>query len=145
MTTTASYDATKRLCWTAAGTATGPCASAPAGATTYGYDGNGNRTSQSENGGTTTCGYDAADHLTTVSGPTTASYTYDGDGYRVGKTANGTSTRYTWDRLGTVLTAGGAEYVAAAWAAGFLWPRVPGRPGRDSPGSAGQGRRSRPA
>ena len=36
VTTTASYDATNRLCWTAVGTATGPCASAPAGATTYG-------------------------------------------------------------------------------------------------------------
>ena len=61
-------------------------------------------------------GYDDADRLTSVGGPTSASYAYDGDGYRVRKTVGAATTTYAWDRLGTgglgtVISDGTHEYV----------------------------------
>lgn len=72
-TLTSVYNAADQLCWTAA--STGACASAPAGATTYTYDTNGNTTKA----GTNTSGYNTLDQFTsaTFSG-TTTSFAYAG-------------------------------------------------------------------
>ncbi|MBI2710888.1 MAG: hypothetical protein HYX34_14530 [Actinobacteria bacterium] len=59
-----TFDASGELCWTAA-TNTNPCGTPPAGATTYTYDPNGNRTGISPAGGSTTaCTWNAANQLT---------------------------------------------------------------------------------
>ncbi|MGH2357662.1 MAG: hypothetical protein ACRDGJ_06565, partial [Candidatus Limnocylindria bacterium] len=63
------FDAANQLCFTASTTG-GSCASPPAGATTYGYDVRGNRTSRTTSAGVTTrYGYDQADRLTSVAAP----------------------------------------------------------------------------
>ena len=80
------------MCWT--GPTTGTCASPPAGATTYGYDANGKRTS----GGADTYTYDATGMMTSATTPTGASsYTYAPDGLRTSKTVGATSTVFSWD------------------------------------------------
>jgi RHS repeat-associated protein len=47
-TTTYVYNAANQLCWRVTGSSSAGCASPPAGAVTYGYDANGNETSNSE-------------------------------------------------------------------------------------------------
>lgn len=63
---TQAFDAGNQLCWTSPSAVASPaCASAPTGATKFGYDPSGNRTSTTSSTGVhTTYGYDEADHLT---------------------------------------------------------------------------------
>ncbi|MEZ2390162.1 RHS repeat domain-containing protein [bacterium RCC_150] len=69
----AAYNAADQLCWTGASAAS--CASPPGGATTYGYDANGNTTAA----GATTQSYNVFDQFTSnTSGGTTTNYTYNG-------------------------------------------------------------------
>lgn len=72
-TVRAAFNAADQLCWTS--TSTGSCATAPSGATTYGYDANGNTTTA----GTTTSTFNVFDQFTanTTAGTTTA-FTYTG-------------------------------------------------------------------
>jgi len=69
-----------------------PHAISQAGATSYGYDCNGNMTSRNIGGQNYTLTYDAENRLTAVSGATTATFVYDGDGNRVKGTAGGMTT-----------------------------------------------------
>src|SRR5262249_9193066 len=63
---------------------------------TYGYDADGNRTSQTTAGGTVTAlGYDQANRLTSYG--SAATYAYNGDGLRMAKTVSGSTTAQTWD------------------------------------------------
>jgi RHS repeat-associated protein len=80
------------------------------GTTTYGYDGNGNRTSISRPGRPAiTLTYNQANQLTAYG--TTASYAYNGDGLRMSKTVNHVTTAFTWDQSGSlpVLIAAGED------------------------------------
>ena len=72
------------------------------GTMTYGSDANGNRTSETREGSTTTYSYDERDELTAVSEGTGAStsYTVNGDGQRVSSTTGGATTPYTYDAAG---------------------------------------------
>jgi RHS repeat-associated protein len=63
----------------------------------YGYNGNGSMNTRLVGGVSYTLGYDAENHLTTVSGGTTATFVYDGDGKRVKATVGGTTTVYIGD------------------------------------------------
>jgi RHS repeat-associated protein len=55
-----------------------------AGATTFSYDNNGNRLTETGSSGTTTYSYDANNRLLSAAAPAgTSSFTYDGDGNRV--------------------------------------------------------------
>ena len=58
----------------------------------YTYDANGNMLTRVGGGKTFNYAYDAENHLTSVSGSTTASMVYDGDGNRVKATIGGTTT-----------------------------------------------------
>jgi RHS repeat-associated protein len=68
-TTNYGYNAADQLCWS--GTGTSSSCTAPAGATTYSYDGNGNQTT----GGST---YSSYDQLATSTTGASQSYTYAG-------------------------------------------------------------------
>lgn len=97
--TTQVFDAADQLCWSTSASVTSPtCASPATGATSYTYNGNGQRTATTPATGTAT-GYDynAAGELTGVTGTATASYTYDGDGLRASKTVSGATSDFTWD------------------------------------------------
>ena len=61
--------------------------------TTLSYDANGNLTSDGRNAYT----WDARNHLTAMSGGSTASFVYDAFGRRTQKSVNGTSTRFLYD------------------------------------------------
>jgi YD repeat-containing protein len=50
----------------------------------YGYDANGNQTSHTIGGSTSTLTYDYENRLTAVSGATSASFVYDGAGSETG-------------------------------------------------------------
>jgi RHS repeat-associated protein len=63
--------------------------------TTYGYDLQGNRTSETTGASTTNLGYDQANRLTSYG--TNATYQYDGGGLRTEKTVNGTTNDFTYD------------------------------------------------
>jgi RHS repeat-associated protein len=112
---TQSFDATDQLCWSTTGTppASPACGSPPAGATTYGFDAEGDRTTATTGSAVTTYGYDQSSRLTRVSKTgTTATYSYDGYGLRAGKVVNGTSTPFTWDVGGQrLLYDGSTAYV----------------------------------
>jgi RHS repeat-associated protein len=92
-----AYDTANQVCWTAP--SAGDCARPPAGAATYRYNTEGDRTAQvSSAGATTTYSYDQANRLTSyISGHTTATYTYNGDGLRTAKTVNGRAEQFTWN------------------------------------------------
>jgi RHS repeat-associated protein len=62
------------------------------------YDANGNLTSD----GTNTYTWDARNHLTAISGATTASFTYDAFVRRTSKTIAGTGTQFLYDGLNPV-------------------------------------------
>ena len=110
--TTQQFNAADELCWTVAGSSGNACGTAPAGATTYGYDLRGNRTSQLSPSGAATCNvYDQAGRLTSVvagtgsscTSPTTvATYAYDASGLRMSKTVAGTTTTQAWDLSGSL-------------------------------------------
>ncbi len=62
------------------------------------YDGNGNLTSVTDAGNTTSYTWDARDRLTGITGPgVTASFSYDALGRRMSKTVNGVTTQYLYD------------------------------------------------
>jgi RHS repeat-associated protein len=110
------FDAAGQLCWTTTTTVSSPtCGSPAAGATSYNYDADGNRTGKSPSGSpATTYGYNAAGELTTVSGAVSATYTYDGDGLRATKASGSTSLAFTWDARGKIpqlLSDGTTDYV----------------------------------
>jgi RHS repeat-associated protein len=67
--------------------------------TTYGYDPQGDRISQTPaTGPAVNYGYDQADRLISFSnGTVSASYAYNGDGLRASKTGGSTTTSFTWD------------------------------------------------
>ena len=99
------------LCWVLpSGGSANACGSVPSGATTFGYDNKGNRTSAVPNAGSATCyTYDQPNRLTAIktgtgsscTSPTTeGTYAYDGDGIRESKTVSGTTTHFTWDGVG---------------------------------------------
>lgn len=108
---TQAYDAAHQLCWSA--TTPGPsCASPPTGATTYGHDTRGNRTTMTTSGIATTLAYDQANRLKTYG--TGNTYTYNGDGLRTSKTVSGTTSAFTWDLaagLPLLLVDGTTNYV----------------------------------
>jgi hypothetical protein len=60
---------------------------------TLGYDASGNLTSD----GTNTYTYDARNHLTAMSGGSTASFVYDPFGRRQSKSIGGTTTQFLYD------------------------------------------------
>jgi RHS repeat-associated protein len=62
------------------------------------YDANGNLT----NDGTNTYAWDARNHLTGISGVTSAAFIYDGVGRRSGKNMNGAATQFLYDGLNPV-------------------------------------------
>jgi len=98
--TTQTFSAANQLCWTAPTTTATACGTPPAGATTYGYDTRGNRTTRTPpTGPVATYGYDQANRLTTAPG---ATYRYRGDGLRLSKTVGTTTTTYTWDQTGAL-------------------------------------------
>ena len=66
--------------------------------TALSYDANGNLTSD----GTNTYTWDARNHLTAISGGSTASFVYDGFGRRVKKVIGGTTTQFLYDGLNSV-------------------------------------------
>jgi YD repeat-containing protein len=66
--------------------------------TALNYDANGNLTSD----GTNTYTWDARNHLTAISGGSTASFVYDGFGRRVKKVIGGTTTQFLYDGLNPV-------------------------------------------
>ena len=94
---TMGYDAANQACWLAPTGATGTCATTPAGATAFAYDGRGNRTTATPaSGAATTYGYDQANRLKSYG--SSATYAYDGDGLRAAKTVSGSSTAFVYDR-----------------------------------------------
>jgi RHS repeat-associated protein len=66
--------------------------------TTHSYDTNGNLTGD----GTNTYTWDARNHLTAISGGSTASFVYDGFGRRMKKVIGGTTTQFVYDGLNPV-------------------------------------------
>jgi YD repeat-containing protein len=66
--------------------------------TALSYDNNGNLLSD----GTNTYTWDARNHLTAISGGSTASFAYDGFGRRVKKVIGGTTTQFLYDGLNPV-------------------------------------------
>jgi RHS repeat-associated protein len=94
-TTTYRYNADNQLCWTVQGTSSNACNSAPGGATSYGYDVNGDQTSA----GNRTFTYDTAGRmLTTTQSGSTQAYTYDGSGSMLTRSVGGvTQSSYLWD------------------------------------------------
>jgi len=81
--------------------------------TSYQYDKQGNRTTITPSGGTSTnLSYDQANRLTAYG--TTATYAYDGDGLRASKTVGPSTIAFTWDQSGQLpllLVDGGDFYV----------------------------------
>jgi hypothetical protein len=98
-----------------------PHAVVTAGANTYCYDQNGNMTSRNIGGTAYTLTgacpepwrRDAENHLTGVSGGTTATFVYDGDGKRVKATVGTTTTIYPSTCLASqaMLRAGSGDYL----------------------------------
>jgi RHS repeat-associated protein len=114
----AAYDAAGQLCWTSSTAFASPaCGTAPSGATKYGFDADGNRTSATTSAGTAnTLTYDGGGELTsaTSSGTTLGSYTYDGDGLRTSKTTTAGTQQFTWDGRGSLpvmLSDGTIDYI----------------------------------
>lgn len=113
---TQTFDAAGQICWTLPSATSGnACATAPTGATVYGFDTQGNRTSATPATGTATSyTYNQANQLTHYTGPGgTASYTYDGQGLRAKKTVGTTNTTYTWSigQTPNLLSDGTTDYI----------------------------------
>ena len=64
------------------------------GSDTYSYDANGNQITRNVSGSSYTLGYDAENHLVSVTGAATATFYYDEDGNRVKGTIGGITTTY---------------------------------------------------
>lgn len=110
--TTLTYDAAGQVT-----TRTAPATDgAPPPATTYGYDGLGQRTSSTGPNGTTTYEYDQAGRLTSVAEASgaTSSFDYDAAGLRSATTTSAGTQRFVWDTTASVarlLTDGGHQYL----------------------------------
>ncbi|WP_329138164.1 DUF6531 domain-containing protein [Streptomyces sp. NBC_01476] len=109
------FDAADELCWSTTAALSSPtCASPASGATTYGHDTEGDRTSKVTSSATTTYTYDQAGRLTALSGAATAGYTYNGDGLRTSKTVGSVTTAFTYDGstdVPNLLSDGTASYL----------------------------------
>ncbi len=91
-TTAEGYTTDGQRCWSASTSATGPCTSAPSGATSYGWNGLGQLC---WSGATTNA---TASCSSPPSGTTT--YTYDGQGLRMKETPpSGTALTFSWDTV----------------------------------------------
>jgi len=64
---------------------------------TFGYDGNGNRTSKTVNQVTTTYAYNHDNRMTALHDGATLTFSYNGDGLRQSRTVDGTTTQYAYD------------------------------------------------
>ena len=111
-----AFDAAGQACWTLPNAAsTAGCTAAPAGATTYGYNAQGDRiTATPATGAASTYSYDQAERLTSVAGPGgAAQYSYNGMGLRTTKTSGSTTNTFTWDdnQIADLLTDGVTDYV----------------------------------
>ncbi len=73
--------------------------------TALSYDADGNLMGD----GTNTYTWDARNHLTAISGGSTASFTYDGFGRRVKKVIGGTTTQFLYDGLNPVQELNGSH------------------------------------
>ena len=114
--TSFGYNAGDELCWsaptsTAQGTSNCSTSSAPSGATTYAFNADGQRQSQTTPSTTTAYGWNAYGQLT-CSGPTPSSsiscggigsspttYTYNGENLRMTATTGAATTDFTWDMV----------------------------------------------
>jgi len=79
---------------------------------TFGYDSEGERTSETVEGHEAKLAYNQAGQLTAVG--RLASYSYDGDGLRTSKTVDGDTTQFTWEHaeaLPMMLQAGATSYI----------------------------------
>jgi RHS repeat-associated protein len=116
---TYTYDASGRRTATAGGLAavTLPANVAASPSTTYNaqskfngttlsYDANGNLIGD----GTNTYTWDGRNHLTAISGGTTASFVYDGFGRRMSKTISGTTTQFVYDGSNPVQELNGSKH-----------------------------------
>ncbi|WP_266318811.1 RHS repeat-associated core domain-containing protein [Kitasatospora sp. NBC_00240] len=113
---TQTFDTANQLCWGTSATAPGgpACAAPPAGATTYTYDPQGNRTKSDNGTAATNYSYDQANRLSSLStGATTAAFTYNGSGLRTRKTVGTTTTDYVWDssEIANLLSDGSTSYL----------------------------------
>ena len=96
----AASNAANQVCWTSATSSANPCGTPPSGATVYGYDSLGNRTTV---GSGTTYGYDQLNRLTTaVVGATTSNYSYMADNLRLSKTVGSATTNFTYSNSGGI-------------------------------------------
>ncbi|WP_353650324.1 RHS repeat-associated core domain-containing protein [Nakamurella sp. A5-74] len=94
-TLTQTFDAAGQECWSAASPTANPtCNAPPAGATSYTFDGVGQRTASTPSTGAgSTYSYDQVGRLTTAATPAgSGGYTYAGDGTRTSKTVGSTTT-----------------------------------------------------
>ena len=110
---TQAFNADSETCWTAP--TSGTCASPPAGATTYAYNNEGDRTTTTPpTGGATTYSWNPNNQLTTLTPPAAnpTTYTYDGNGLLQHQATTGTTTNYTWDTQASLplLLADGTNY-----------------------------------
>jgi len=80
----------------------------------YGYDNNGNMTSQTRNGTTTSMAYNNVDQLTNSTAPGTPTYSYDANGNQTGLTG-GNSQAYNWLDQTTSTTPNGGSPVTASY------------------------------
>jgi len=97
---TQKFDTAGQLCWTSTTTSANACTSTPAGATSYTFNADGQRTATTPGTGTASSyAYNQASELTTATTSAgSGAYAYDGTGLRASKTASGTTTRFAWGR-----------------------------------------------
>ncbi|MHB8688127.1 MAG: RHS repeat-associated core domain-containing protein [Candidatus Dormibacteraceae bacterium] len=106
-TTTYAYNSADELCWGYAGTSSNGCSSAPTGATTYSFDGNGNETGTSAGG---SFGYNPKNQTTSITygGSTISSLAYTDGGQQQRISAG--STNFDNEQGGVaILTSGGSS------------------------------------
>jgi RHS repeat-associated protein len=122
-TTTYAYNSADQLCWADAGTFSNPCSSAPSGATTYGFDSNGNETGSSAGA---SFSYNTKNQTTSITyGGTTLSglsYTDQGQGGRI----SAGSTTFDNSTSGTAIstTSGSSTYSLTDGQGGVLGERI---------------------
>lgn len=106
----AAYDPAGELCWSSTASSSNDCGSPPDGATTYGFNDDGELTSVvPSSGDETTYGWDPSSaelvcvntdgSTCSTEDPTSSTtvYTYNGDGLRSSSTVDDTTTDYLWD------------------------------------------------
>ncbi|MGH3522590.1 MAG: RHS repeat-associated core domain-containing protein, partial [Mycobacterium sp.] len=113
---TQKFDPAGQLCWTSTTTSSNPCTTTPAGASSYTFNTDGQRTNTTPAAGTASSfAYNQAGELTTATtGAGAGSYTYDGSGLRASKTVAGTTTAFSWETLAgaaILLTDGSTDYL----------------------------------